>query len=133
MTKQYTGQVILCVLQLESIVQITCCGSSDRCLFTHTRMVEVGQKSHKPKKRSRTARADSSDDDNGYLEARTSTLSADRQRNITTIPTGVARVAMERPRMPYVPAPPIDDLLETVPLPQPSQKQRRYKNSVSYL
>ena len=98
------------------------------CLFL-PRPTMVGQNPHKPKKRSRTTRADSSDDENGYLEARTSTLSADRQRNITTVPIGVARV-MDRSRTTYIPAQPIEDRPETVPLPQPSRKQRRYKNSV---
>lgn len=83
----------------------------------------------KRKKRSRVSRADSSDDDNGLLEARTSRLSADRRRLRTSIPQAVARVD-DGPSLKVVPPPSQPDMVAIPLLPK---KQRRYKNSVSLL
>lgn len=87
----------------------------------------------KRKKRTRVSRADSSDEDSGWLEARTSRLSADRRRLRTSVPHPVARVddgPGHNSISSFGPPPAQPDMVSATMLPK---KQRRYKNSVSWL
>ena len=83
-------------------------------------------------KRRKAARADSSDEDSGWLQARTSTLTKDRKRQKTSIPDGVARVQAESSQQSYAGVIPHEPRPEVVSAPALPIKHRRYKTSVSF-
>lgn len=78
-------------------------------------------------KRPRAARADSSDEDDAYLEARIASITADRRRNKTSVPDPVARVNVGSASRTVV----VEDQPAFISPPDPPKKARRYKNSVS--